>query len=85
APEVTRKRLWLETVEKVLAENRKVIGGDGRQLIYVPMPDNRAGAAAGNSGTPLVTPEVMMPSLPASTPVDGVRNAERPTTRPTTR
>ncbi|AOA73206.1 FtsH protease activity modulator HflK [Stenotrophomonas rhizophila] len=85
APEVTRKRLWLETVEKVLAENRKVIGGDGRQLIYVPMPDNRAGVAAGNSGTPLVTPEVMMPSLPASTPVDGVRNAERPTTRPTTR
>lgn len=38
APEVTRKRLWLETVEQVLAENRKVIGGDGRQLIYVPMP-----------------------------------------------
>ena len=37
APEVTRKRLWLETVQQVLAENRKVVGGDGRQLIYVPM------------------------------------------------
>jgi membrane protease subunit HflK len=84
APEVTRKRLWLETVETVLKENRKVIGGDGRQLIYVPMPDNRA-APANGSATPLVTPEVMMPSLPASTPVDGVRNPERPTTRPTGR
>jgi membrane protease subunit HflK len=85
APEVTRKRLWLETVESVLKENRKVIGGDGRQLIYVPMPDNRAGAATTGSSTPLVTPEVMMPSLPTSTPVDGVRNTERPTTRPTGR
>ena len=37
APEVTRKRLWLETVQRVLADNRKVVGGDGRQLIYVPM------------------------------------------------
>jgi len=83
APDVTRKRLWLETVESVLKENRKVIGGDGRQLIYVPMPDNRAGSASGS--TPLVTPEVMMPSLPASTPVDGARTTERPTTRPTGR
>ncbi|HSX65563.1 MAG TPA: FtsH protease activity modulator HflK, partial [Pseudoxanthomonas sp.] len=37
APEVTRKRLWLETVQQVMARNRKVVGGDGRQLIYVPM------------------------------------------------
>ncbi|HAU82383.1 FtsH protease activity modulator HflK [Stenotrophomonas sp. TWI273] len=82
APEVTRKRLWLETVQKVLSENRKIIGGDGRQLIYVPMPgDNRTSTNA----APAVTPEVMLPSLPASTAVDGVRNAERPTTRPTGR
>ncbi len=46
APEVTRKRLWLETVQQVLSENRKVIGGDGRQLIYVPMPGTASGAAA---------------------------------------
>ena len=43
APEVTRKRLWLETVQQVLAQNRKIVGGDGRQLLYVPMPG--AGAA----------------------------------------
>jgi membrane protease subunit HflK len=83
APEVTRKRLWLETVQKVLSENRKIIGGDGRQLIYVPMPgDNRTSST---NAAPAVTPEVMLPSLPASTAVDGVRNAERPTTRPTGR
>jgi len=81
APEVTRKRLWLETVQQVLGQNRKIIGGDGRQLIYVPMPaDTRGGAAA--PAAPPVTPEVMLPSLPASTPVDGVRTTERPTTRP---
>ena len=40
APEVTRKRLWLETVQEVLSENRKIVGGDGRQLIYVPMAGN---------------------------------------------
>ena len=39
APEVTRKRLWLDTVQQVLADNRKVVGGDSRQLIYVPMGD----------------------------------------------
>ena len=37
APEVTRKRLWLETLQDVMARNRKVVGGDSRQLIYVPM------------------------------------------------
>ena len=83
APEVTRKRLWLETVQQVLGQNRKIIGGDGRQLIYVPMPGDTRGAAA--PAAPAVTPEVMLPSLPASTPVDGVRNTERPTTRPTGR
>ncbi len=83
APEVTRKRLWLETVQKVLSENRKIIGGDGRQLIYVPMPgDSRTSST---NAAPAVTPEVMLPSLPASTAVDGVRNTERPTTRPTGR
>ena len=54
APEVTRKRLWLETVEGVLAENRTVVGGDGRQLIYVPME----GQARGGSSPPIVPVEV---------------------------
>ena len=60
APEVTRKRLWLETVQDVLANNRKVVGGDGRQLIYVPMRDGaQAPAAPVQAGVPeLVAPAV---------------------------
>lgn len=74
APEVTRKRLWLETVQEVLAGNRKVIGGDSRQLIYVPMPADAGRVPA----SPVVTPEVLAaPALP-STPG---RSAERSTTR----
>lgn len=37
APEVTRRRLWLETVEQVLADNPKVLdAGDGRNIINLP-------------------------------------------------
>ncbi len=55
APVVTRRRLWLETMEDVLAGNRKVIdGSEGRNLLYLPiagkvtttMPDDAARSAA---------------------------------------
>ncbi len=37
APEVTRKRLWLETMEQVMEHNTKVIdGSDGRNIINLP-------------------------------------------------
>lgn len=68
APEVTRKRLWLETVEEVLAGNRKIVGGDSRQLIYVPM-EGRGGSSSSGSA-PLLSPEVLAPeilSTPSST------------------
>jgi len=62
APEVTRKRLWLETVQQVLAGNRKVVGGDGRQLIYVPLAGQGASSAA-----PTVLPaDVIAPTVHAS-------------------
>lgn len=75
APEVTRKRLWLETVQEVLAENRKVVGGDGRQLIYVPMPP-QSGATA-----PLLTPDMVSPTVTAEDPQPQapVRTTPRPT------
>ena len=59
APDVTRTRLWLETVQDVLAKNRKVVGGDGRQLIYVPMDAAGKPAAAAAATLPaLVSPPV---------------------------
>lgn len=59
APEVTRKRLWLETVQQVLADNRTIVGGDSRQLLYVPM----TGGQGGNTGTtaPVLSPDVLDP------------------------
>lgn len=65
APEVTRKRLWLETVQDVLSRNRTVVGGDGRQLIYVPMQAQPAAAPA----VPPLLPDVLSPTISA-TPVD---------------
>ena len=73
APEVTRKRLWLETVEQVLADNRKVVGGDGRQLIYVPM----AGQGTGNA-PPLLTPEIVSPTVNATTGDQAASRLPRP-------
>ena len=77
APDVTRKRLWLETVQQVLADNRKVIGGDGRQLIYVPMAaaDNAAGAKP-----PVLPADVVSPTVNATTDSRPERT-QRPTGR----
>jgi len=66
APEVTRKRLWLETVQEVLAENRKIIGGDGRQLIYVPMTGQGGSNTTAPTQLPLA-PELVAPTVNAST------------------
>ena len=35
APDVTRRRLWLETMEQVLGASRKVIDGDGHSVINI--------------------------------------------------
>jgi membrane protease subunit HflK len=63
APDVTRKRLWLETVEGVLAQNRTIVGGDSRQLLYIPMAPAAGGNAASPapSSGPLVVPDVLAP------------------------
>jgi modulator of FtsH protease HflK len=51
APDVTRKRLYLETMQSVLANNAKVIDGtNGKNLLYLPIDklktDGDPGAAA---------------------------------------
>ncbi|MHB1059477.1 MAG: FtsH protease activity modulator HflK [Rhodanobacter sp.] len=52
APEVTRKRLWLETMEQVMAKNPKVIdGSDGRNIINLPTPQGGSAPAQAGSGT----------------------------------
>ena len=61
APEVTRKRLWLQTVEEVLANNRKVVGADSRQLVYVPMPGTGGQGAGTGTAPPVVPADVVAP------------------------
>lgn len=78
APEITRKRLWLETVQDVLSRNRKVVGADSRQLIYVPMPA-AGGTAAGAPLAPAIGAEALLPAI-ESTPEparSGVRDPQR--------
>jgi membrane protease subunit HflK len=42
APEVTRKRLYIETMQKVLAETNKVIDlSSGKNLLYLPLDVNK--------------------------------------------
>lgn len=86
APEVTRKRLWLETVQKVLSENRKVIGSDGRQVIYVPLPADASKPATtgGNAGMPSMVPQDVLLNPPQSASSEAIRNPERGS-RPTGR
>ena len=52
APEVTRKRLWLETMEEVMARNAKVVdGSNGRNIINLPGAAPSAPRSAGVSVT----------------------------------
>ncbi len=73
APDVTRKRMWLDTVQEVLSHNRKIIGGDSRQLLYLPVQPSRNAAQTG--ATPAMSappPEMIAPAV-TSTPDNGIR------------
>ena len=53
APDVTRKRLFLETMENVLKSSNKVIveqGGGQGVIPYLPLPELRAAQQAGQGG-----------------------------------
>ena len=63
APEVTRKRLWLETVQQVMSDNRKIIGGDSRQLLYLPVAPGRGPATTVDGAPP---PELIAPAVTAT-------------------
>ncbi len=57
APEVTRKRLYIETMQKVLGESSKVIDlSGGKNLLYLPIDTGKAPPSAD-----AVAPAVVMP------------------------
>jgi membrane protease subunit HflK len=61
APQVTRQRLYIETMEQVLARTPKVLIGDGKQVALLPL--DKLLAAAPNEPEPAAKP-----AEPASPP-----------------
>jgi membrane protease subunit HflK len=58
APEVTRKRLYIETMQKVLAESSKVIDlSGGKNLLYLPIDAGKSPPAAEALAPAVVTPD----------------------------
>jgi modulator of FtsH protease HflK len=71
APEVTRKRLFLETMQQVLATNQKVVASRDNNILYLPLGSQApTGAAA-------AAPISQLPAIKASAAADD-DNAARP-------
>jgi membrane protease subunit HflK len=68
APEVTRKRLYLETMQQVLASNQKVLSGKNNNILYLPLNGGQAPSA--------VPPMTQLPSVKSTAPADA--GDERP-------
>lgn len=69
APEVTRRRLYLETMQQVLADNRKVYAGDGGNVLYLPLGGE---AVAPNA------PQARLPAVSSALPqTEAAREAQR--------
>lgn len=56
APEATRTRMWLETMQGVLANNRKIVGADSKQILNFSLP------AASTSVTAAQAPQATAPA-----------------------
>ncbi|MFC4728759.1 FtsH protease activity modulator HflK [Coralloluteibacterium thermophilus] len=88
APEVTRRRLYLDTMQEVLAANRKVYSGDTGNVLYLPTesgglpPGGLSRLPAASTATPDLTNAGM--AAQAERAAAAQRNTERPTraTRP---
>ncbi|MEZ5544229.1 MAG: FtsH protease activity modulator HflK [Lysobacteraceae bacterium] len=81
APEVTRKRLYLETLQEVLAANPKVLLGDekGGNVLYLPL-DKLGGAMPGTDAgeSSERTVPIPMPNLQTQpTAVEAARGSAR--------
>ncbi len=72
APDVTRERLWLETMENVLSQNTKVLdGGKGRNVIYLPLKKAPDDSSQGQVKLPGVGPVPGSSGSSGSQPANG--------------
>jgi membrane protease subunit HflK len=77
APEVTRRRLYLDMNERVLSATTKVLAPRGTApIIYLPSMSTEINAANSSNTSslppPLITPTVTVPAAPASSEVPTV-------------
>ena len=72
SPEVTRKRLYLETMQDVMTRNPKIISEKGN-IFYLPAPGTNPPAAAGNPQTRPVPATVPTPASPENSGRNEVR------------
>jgi modulator of FtsH protease HflK len=76
APEVTRQRMYIETIEQIMRESKKIIldskGGAGGNMIYLPLDKllERNAARPANGAAPAAQAGPQIEELPAVT-VDG--------------
>jgi membrane protease subunit HflK len=89
APQVTRERMYLETMQQILGNTSKVVvdGKGGQNLIYLPLQELMklssqsapASSPQPSEMSPRATPDVTSPPLPdaASARRDGLRNRDR--------
>lgn len=77
APEVTRTRLYLETMQQVLMGNRKVYAGDGGNVLYLPLSGGATGSVSAPGTGNLVS---LLP--PATTAAKAVEAADPRSPRP---
>jgi membrane protease subunit HflK len=73
APEVTRRRLWLETVEEVMADNPKIVDGtNGKNIIQLPVgsPDSAIRNVPG-VGTVVQSATTTTDAAPTTNPSQG--------------
>jgi len=73
APEVTRQRLYLETMQQVLTNSRKVYAGDGGNVLYLPVQ----GEAATTQPPALNRLPAAAAAMPTPTPERDMRRPER--------
>jgi membrane protease subunit HflK len=81
APEITRERLYIETMEKVLSHTRKVLVSDkGNNLMVLPLDQMLRGNNAAASDTK--SDETgLLPSVPGLTGNNGKSSADSSSSR----
>ena len=64
APEITRERLYIETIEEVMANNAKVILDvkNGNNLTYLPLDRMISSGNTGSSGGSMTYPSTALPN-----------------------